>query len=470
MTGEVIRRVTPAGFAGSAGSAVTAPGATRWGAGAWRPLATPDRRVLLLSILLQLALGLLFGHANDTRIFMATGYLVGSGRDPYVALNLSRVFSHAGFSVIASVGYPPPWPLLLGLIYRAVYAAAPGFLVYNLAIKLPVIAANVGLAYLVGTILRNLGASPDVAKRAWVFLLLNPFLLYFGAAWGEIDAIVAFLALAALALLYLRQRDASAVLLALAVCFKPTALPFVAAAFVFLAGRSLPRAVRYAAVCLAGVLLFYVLPFFVFGWSRAPFSQRLNAHFVRQGALSLMTVVRLFRDPLLMQGRWWLLGLIWLPALAIGMVVSRGGDGGFEDLLKKCTGLALIVFLTRSWLAETNVVLVLPLVLVLVCRGALDRRALTAVWVIPLLFTVFNASPLQLLWVSFPGAMERLLDGIGRYSEAMLLARAVLVIAWQVAGWWIVVACLRRSPVPARGAAVDPGRPRGSRRRVEPAS
>ena len=85
---------------------------------------------------------------------------------------------------------------------------------------------------------------------------------------------------------------------------------------------------------LAGVLLFYVAPFFVFGWSRAPFSQRLNAHFVMKGTLSFMTVVRLFRDPLLMQGSWWLLGLLWVPALAIGWSCSpRRGDGGFEDLL-----------------------------------------------------------------------------------------------------------------------------------------
>jgi hypothetical protein len=449
MTRHAIARTTQAKAA-----EVPAPDTSSWGAGALRPLATPDRRVLLASILLQLALGLLLGHSYDTRIFMATGYLVGSGHDPYVALNLSRVFPHAGFSVITSVGYPPPWPLLLGLIYRGVYGVVASFLVYNLAIKIPVIAANVGLAYLVGALLRDLGASPAVARRAWVFLLLNPFLLYFGAAWGEIDSIVALLALAALALLYLRHRDGSAVLLALAVCFKPTALPFVAAAFVYLAGSSLSKAARYAALCLGGVLLFYVVPFFVFGWSRAPFSQRLNAHFVRQGALSFMTVVRLFRDPLLMQGRWWLLGLVWIPALALGMVASKRGDGGFEDLLKKCTGLALIVFLTRSWLAETNVVLILPPVLILTYRGALDRRALTAVWVLPLLFTVFNASPLQLLWVSFPGTMERLLDGVARYGDATLLARAALVIAWQVAGWWIVVACLRRSPARVREPAV----------------
>ena len=433
-----------------------APAGSRAAAGSWRPLTTPDRRLLLLSILLQLGLGLAFGHSYDTRIFMATGYLAGTGHDPYVARNLSAVFAHTGFSVITSVGYPPPWPLVLGLIYRAVYAVAPNFLLYNLAIKLPVIAADIGLAYLAGAILRDLGASAAVCARAWKFLLLHPFLLYVGAAWGEIDAIVALLALAALALLCARRYHGSAILLAVGVCFKPTALPLLPAALVCLAGRSLPRALRYGALWLGAVLLFYVAPFFVFGWSRAPFSQRLNSHFVQQGALSLMTVVRLFRDPLLMQGRWWLLGLLWIPALAAGVVaiaVNRG-DGGLEDLLKKSVGLSLIVFLTRTWVAEPNVVLILPPVLILTATGALDRRALTAVWLLPLLFTLFNASPLQLLWVGFPGVMARLLDSVALYGEATLIARAAVVVAWQIAGWWIVVACLRRCPARARSSAL----------------
>ena len=427
--------------AGAAETAVRAAACRR--AGVWRPPVTPDRRVLGLSIALQLALGFVFGHSYDTRIFMATGYLVGTGHDPYLARNLSGVFHHAGFSVIASVGYPPPWPLVLGAVYRTVYAVVPSFLVYNLAIKIPVIAANVGLAYLVGAILRDRGVAPAVSRRAWTFVLLNPLLLYVGAAWGEIDAIVALLSLAALALLYARRYDVSAVLLALAVCCKPTAAPLLPAALVFLAGRSLPRAIRYAALWAGGVALFYVAPFFVAGWSRAPFTQRLNAHFVTQGALSYMTVVRVFRDPTQMQGRWWLLGLVWMAALAVGVVALRHGDGGFEDLLQKGVALTLIVFLTRTWLAETNVVLVVPLVLILTSMGTLDRRALTAVWALPLVFTVFNASPLQLLWVAFPASMQTALDWIARYGDLTLIARAAVVVAWQVAGWWIVVACLR---------------------------
>lgn len=53
-----------------------------WAAGAWRWFATADRRLLVLSVVLQLALAVLLGHSRDTRMFMATGYLVGAGHSP----------------------------------------------------------------------------------------------------------------------------------------------------------------------------------------------------------------------------------------------------------------------------------------------------------------------------------------------------------------------------------------------------
>ena len=220
-----------------------------------------------------------------------------------------------------------------------------------------------------------------------MFLLLNPFVLYVGAAWGQIDTIVALLALAALVLLSTGRRDGSAGLLALAFTVKPIALPVLPVALVSVATGSWRKAARYAAIFLGGVVALYVLPFFVFGWSLDPFFRHLNAHFLMHGTMSYMTVVRVFRDLDLLQGSWWLLGLIWIAALAVGTVLLGRGDGSLEDLLKKSTALLLVVFLTRTWLAEPNVILVLPLVLILASIGVLDRRALTAVWVIPLLFT-----------------------------------------------------------------------------------
>lgn len=409
-----------------------------------------DRRILAASVVLQLVLGTLFAHAYDARVSLATGYLVGTGHGPYSPLDLTAVFQHAGFGQLTTIGYPPPWPLVTGLVFRATYALVPNLIVYDLALKLPLIAATVGLAYLVGDMLRRLGAQAATCRRAWAFLLLNPLILFTGAAWGQIDVIVTLLAVAALVLVWQGRWASSAALLALAVCTKPTPLPILLVVLVWLAARAPREALRYAAASAAWAAVFLVVPVLTLGWRTAQIWHRPNAHFLMTGGMSYTTVARLFRDPVSLPGHWWLIGLLWVVALAAGLVLLHRGPG-FEDLARGAVALTLVFFLTRAWLAEPNVVLVLPFVLILASLGHLDRRLLTALWLIPLAFAVANLAPLQLLWLTFPAARDAALAATGDFSAVSLALRAALVIAWQVAGWWTVVVCLR----PRRdGAAV----------------
>ncbi len=166
------------------------------------------------------------------------------------------------------------------------------------------------------------------------------------------------------------------------------------------------------------------------------------------GTMSYMTVVRLVEGPVDAAGHWWLLGLAWVPALAVAAVdrAAPRGRATCADLFRKSAALVLVFFLARTWLAEPNVVLVLALVLVLASLGDLDRRFFTAIWV----DRPRVHGPQRL---AAPAAVRRVpaRDGdalafVGRYGDATLLARAALVVAWQVAGWWAVVACLRRRP------------------------
>jgi hypothetical protein len=408
-----------------------------------------DRRLLALSVGVQLALGLLFGHAYDARIFMTTGYLVATGRGPYSPLDLSGVFHHVGFGQLTTIGYPPPWPLVTGLIYRATYGLTTSIHLYDLALKLPVIAATVALAYLVAAALRRAGAREATCRRAWVFLLFNPLVLLTGAAWGQIDVIVALLAVGALVLVWRGRWASSAGLLGLAVCTKPTALPVALVVLVWLAGRAPREALRYAAVFLAWAAVFVAAPILTLGWSTAQIQDRPNAQFLMTGGLSYTTVARLFREPLALPGHWWLIGMLWVLALAAGLALWRRG-AGFDDLVRGCAALTLIFLLTRAWLAEPNVVLVLPLVLLLSSMGELDRRLLTALWLLPLAFAVANLAPLQLLWLTFPDAWQDSLAAMGAYRSVLPLLRAALVVAWQVAGWWTVAVCLRRARDPVR--------------------
>ena len=416
-------------------------------------LAAKDWPILVVSIAIQLVLGWFFGHVYDIRIFMAAGHQVAAGENPYLTADLSAVFSNPAFAGITTVGYPPPWALLLGAIYRLSYAVAPNFLLYNLAIKLPLVAANIGLAYLTSACLTRLGVGPARARWAWAFLLLNPFLLYASAAWGQFDSIVALLSLASLLLLDSGRPGLSASSLALAISFKPTALPLLLVPFFYLAAKGAWQTVRYYAVVSLGLMVFCAGPFALLGWDAAFILQNWNAHFTVGGGLTPFAALELWQPTYSLSGEWWLLGLIWIPALGIAAASLRHGISGLHGLLRAGTALIMVFFLTRAWLSEPNVILALPFVLILAMLGELPRRWLHALWILPLIFGLANVSFTQLFFPSMPDVADWLYMQMERIHTARLIAKVVIVIPWQIVGWSIVARCLKPTSAPAMLAA-----------------
>jgi len=421
------------------------------GRGVRKPFPAGGLLLVLLSTGLQLILALFLGHAYDMRIFMSTGYLVATGQDPYIARDLSTVFHNATFQGITTFGYPPPWALVLGLIYRISYQVLPNFLLYNLAIKVPLIAANIGLAYLVRGILNRQGVASSVSRGAWIFFLFNPFLLSVSSAWGQFDSIVALLSLLALVLLDSGRLKTSAFVLALAVSIKPTALPLLLVAFIYLLKRPYRRLVHYSAVTLASLLLFCVAPFIILRWDATPVLQHWNVFFSVGGGISFMTFLELLQGSYQLTDAWAITGMLWVPALAVAAIaLMRSGIHGFPDLVKKSTAVVLVFFLARSWVSEPNLVLILPLVVILTSLGELKERALTLVWVLPLVFGIFNTSTVQLLFPSLPGLMSQLLRLSSDFYTARLILRVVVVIPWLVTGIGIVHACFKTTPAAQR--------------------
>jgi Gpi18-like mannosyltransferase len=404
-----------------------------------------DIGYLLASLLLQLILGLLLGHVYDQRIFMATGYLVATGQNPYIPQDLTTIFNNTAFQGMTSIGYPPLWPLILGFIYQVSYAPIHNLLIYNLAIKLPVIIANLSLAYLVRDILNKLGQNRAFSRKAWIFLLFNPFVLYFTIAWGQFDSLVALLTLASLVLLDKQKIAISSILLAMAIALKPTPLPVVLVALVYLWESPWHRLFRFLASFTISMFTFCILPFIIMNWDASPILLHWNAHFTVSGGMSFMTFYELVKDTYLLPGMWWLLGFAWLPAILLGMLLTKTGSRDFITLLKQSLALILIFFLTRTWTSEQNLMLILPMVLILTYLGELPKICLTATWVLPLIFTFFNTSPPQLLFPVLPELMENLLRRMDVYRSGRLAARMIVVIPWQIIGWWMVVGCLRKT-------------------------
>ena len=116
--------------------------------------------IALLSRGLQVPLAVFLGHYFDERVFMITGYEVSSGLNPYLPHIISGIFSYSYLNgAFSSIGDPPLWSLLLGAIYKLSYNITPNIFLYNFAIKIPVIATNIALAYTFKNILRQQGAS-----------------------------------------------------------------------------------------------------------------------------------------------------------------------------------------------------------------------------------------------------------------------------------------------------------------------
>ena len=112
--------------------------------------------ILLSSILVQLPLAVFLGHYYDERSFIDAGYLVSSGLNPYQPHLITIFTSNPDLTGINPIiGYPPLWPLLLGVIYRLSFNIVPNIFLYNFAIKVPVIASNIGLAYVTKAILKQ---------------------------------------------------------------------------------------------------------------------------------------------------------------------------------------------------------------------------------------------------------------------------------------------------------------------------
>ena len=411
--------------------------------------STPDRLLLASSIIIQNALAWFFGHAYDMRIFMTTGYLVGTGQNPYIAQDISAVIHNSTFQGITTIGYPPPWSLVLGLVYLCSYKIIPNFLLYNLAIKLPIIAANICVAYLVVYLLNKLGVQEKISRRAWIFLLFNPFILLTSSAWGQFDPIVALLSLLSLFLVNEGKLTRSAILLALAISLKPIALPLILVVFVYLVGKSLQHTIHYFAVFAISMILFCLAPFILFGWVPSPIFQHWNFHFTVGGGLSFMTFLEYTKWSNQLPAQWWFMGWLWVPALGFATYALRPGIKGLKELLRKSVALIMVFYLCRAWLSETNINLILPLIVILNSINELDRLSLAAVWVLPLIFSIFNTSIAQLFFPSMPGLMDMFLRMALAFSTARYALRTVIVVVWLLAGWWIVIQCFRRVSTPS---------------------
>jgi len=202
------------------------------------------RRGLAVPLLVALALRLAALAATDRVVADVARY-------EKVALHLLDV-SWNPYETQRLYPYPPPWAAAEA---AAGWLARRGVLPFPVAVKLPVLAADLLIVALLAAAARA-GRAPALAP--WLYAV-HPLSLLVGSCHGQFDAVALVFVLLALEALARGQRDASALALAGAIAMKSfpvLLLPFLALE----RGASWRQAARYAALAAAPVALL-LLPF-----------------------------------------------------------------------------------------------------------------------------------------------------------------------------------------------------------------
>jgi len=343
---------------------------------------------------------------------------------------------------------------MLGAIYRLSFGLVPNLWLYNFAIKLPVILANVGLAFLVRGLIVRFGGDRRRAEFAWLFLLFNPFVLLTTVTWGDFDTIVALICVGSLCLLVKGKTLESALMLAVGVAFKPIALPLIGLPLLF-PSASRKRRLQYIAVFASAFGVCYFGAFLLMGWTLPWAPNQWSSQFQMAGGLTPFNVVEVFQSSQTLPSGLEFLGFLWLPALIAGYYfIYRSRPDSPNALFQTAVAVVLIFFLTRSWLSEPNLNLLLPLMLLAASpTEKLGFRNFHFAWIVPLIFMFLNYSFPQLFFLISPSTVQSLGALDLQIGNARLVARFLVVIPWQVLGWVIVGKTLR-SKQPNKSVAV----------------
>ncbi len=201
----------------------------------------------------------------------------------------------------------------------------------------------------------------------------------------------------------------------------------------------------FIAILVAIVVGLWFLPFNLLGWMVPSSPGQITAYFKMADSMTLFSLVEVVQNTAVLPANLALLGYLWIPAVLIGYyLVYRNPPKSMHELAEKATVLLLIFFLTRTWLSEPNLNLIIALALFALASRDLSFRNFHFLWVLPLVFMFFNTAVPQLFFLVDPSVISGLaqLDQSIRFWR--LLCKFPVVVVWQVFAWRLVIKLLSR--------------------------
>jgi hypothetical protein len=167
-----------------------------------------------------------------------------------------------------TVDYPPLFLYeyaLVGRVYGALFPRYPDGLPLLIAVKLPVLLASAGLAWLLHWAVRRVAQQETPARWAALAYWLNPATIFGGEMLGYVDPVFMLPAIAALVLAHSGRAGWSGMLAGLAIATKPQAILIGPALAVTLWSNGGLLAMTRAGIVFGGVLFSAGLPFYLRG-------------------------------------------------------------------------------------------------------------------------------------------------------------------------------------------------------------
>ena len=168
----------------------------------------------------------------------------------------------------STVDYPPLFLYeyaIVGRIYRAIYPSYPDTVALLVAVKLPVLLANMGLTALFFFGVRRIADREEPARWAALAYWLNPATIFGGEMLGYVDPLYFLPAIAALVLAYLQRPLLAGLLAGMAVGTKPQGILIGPAMALALWQAGGVAAIVQAGAAFTATIALIVLPFYTRG-------------------------------------------------------------------------------------------------------------------------------------------------------------------------------------------------------------
>jgi hypothetical protein len=305
--------------------------------------------------ILESILAIWTGMQYDMDIWFNTGKWMQQGINIYMPLD--------------HVGYPPLWPFWCNLAYRIYLFFGNNFEMWRFAVKLPLIFANLGLAFVLGAF-ASTRFDRKTTRRVFLFALTCSFFIFIGAMWGQINTLGALLTFLAFYALTLGRTKSSALLLGIAIALKIYPLIVLPAFFAYvLKNKNGKEAAKYALFSVAVPVLSTVAVFAAFQWDITYLFRTIfywtpvyqtNPVQIQGGAMNIWSFISLLNVDV---AQVWVLRLVWIPVLAAAATYwLKRPRMDAATLCLSTISFYLLFMITYSWVPEQSFVDPLPFI------------------------------------------------------------------------------------------------------------